>query len=202
MPGIERRKFQRVNTNLGALLNQTTRLGIISLALDHCIVETVAGSRIEAPLELAFTINTVHLELRAHTVHALSPTHFALRFAIESHQQAEALNNAIAFLERHRPHTPAARTAIQATVLVNQEPTRVTNISTGGCFLQTATAYAIGAIVEARFILEDVPFQCLGQVRWKTPDGVGIEFLSVSPLQKQRLTDFIETQTVAVPPPR
>ena len=83
---------------------------------------------------------------------------------------------------------------------------RVTNISVGGVFIETAQNFSKGAVLSVRFKIGDTKdiISCAAIVRNSRPGaGLGVEFLDLSPEARSQLEALIarELGATATQPP-
>lgn len=79
----------------------------------------------------------------------------------------------------------------------------ITNISLFGIFVATNTPFEVGSLVEMRFApFGTAPFSLPGRVQWvnrssalrrSRNEGMGIQFVSLSPEDRERLVEAIHT---------
>ncbi len=79
----------------------------------------------------------------------------------------------------------------------------IANISALGIFVRTESPFAIGTLLSLRFLPRDgEPFQSKGRVQWINPvvafgdninPGMGIQFIDLSPEERERLVEAIHT---------
>jgi len=72
---------------------------------------------------------------------------------------------------------------------------RVTDISLGGVFIETAQSFSKGTILSIRFKVGNATgfISCAAIVRNSRPaTGMGVEFLDLSPEARNQLEDFLE----------
>lgn len=79
----------------------------------------------------------------------------------------------------------------------------ITNISLFGIFVATNTPFEVGSLVELRFAPFGItPFSLPGRVQWvnrssalrrSKNEGMGIQFVSLSPEDRERLVEAIHT---------
>lgn len=187
----ERRRATRVSTSLGGVVNHHTAIAIRSLSLERCIVEAAEGVTLTEPLELAFTFDARHVVLRAHTVYPVPPRYFGLRFASDDPRQSEQLRAIIAALDRIHKSSGTGNLALAAAAVINQDAGQIANLSECGCFIKTGTAYRHGEMVEIRVDLDGKQMQLRGQVRRKTAEGIGVEFVAPGSSQIRLIAAFI-----------
>ncbi len=73
---------------------------------------------------------------------------------------------------------------------------RLTNLSVGGAFIEATGGFAVGSVVSLRFSLGRDYITSTSIVRYVGPyRGIGVEFIDISPENKQRLASFIDART-------
>ena len=75
----------------------------------------------------------------------------------------------------------------------------ISNVSVGGVFIKTGQGFPVGAIVGLRFALgRTLPINSTVIVRNVSPgEGIGVEFLDISPEDRHRLQLFIQARARA-----
>ena len=69
---------------------------------------------------------------------------------------------------------------------------RLSNVSLGGAFIQTPQVYAVGTVFSVRFALRSNFITATAIVRnARLGEGIGVEFLDLSPENSERLGAFI-----------
>ena len=72
---------------------------------------------------------------------------------------------------------------------------RLSNVSLGGAFIQTPQVYAVGAVFSLRFALRSDFVTATAIVRnARLGEGIGVEFLDLSPENSARLEEFFSGQ--------
>ena len=72
---------------------------------------------------------------------------------------------------------------------------RLSNVSLGGAFIETPQGYAVGSILSLRFALSSSFVTATAIVRnARLGEGIGVEFLDLSPENSERLEAFIGGQ--------
>lgn len=94
---------------------------------------------------------------------------------------------------RRRP-----RVALETDVWVGQDGVfgctgdRLANISLGGAFIETRSAYRVGTILNLRFAVQSSQISATVIVRnVRVPMGMGVEFLDLSPEGRARLETYL-----------
>lgn len=78
----------------------------------------------------------------------------------------------------------------------------ITNISALGIFVRTLEPLTVGTKLTLRFLVDGVEWTLAGQVQWVNPvkalgdnpnPGMGIQFVDLSPDDRERLVDWVHT---------
>lgn len=71
----------------------------------------------------------------------------------------------------------------------------ISEIGEGGLKTATGLSCRVGdeVVISWRFEDDEHPFQLTGVVRYQVPDGIGIEFLDATPLDRVRMQHFCES---------
>ena len=73
---------------------------------------------------------------------------------------------------------------------------RLTNLSVGGAFIDVRGGYVVGSVVSLRFSLGPHYITSTTIVRYVGPEnGIGVEFIDLSPENQQRLDAYIAART-------
>lgn len=84
--------------------------------------------------------------------------------------------------------------AVEARVYGKEGGTRalISEVSEGGLKIATGLECRVGeeVVVAWRFVGDDYTFKITGEVRYRVPDGTGIEFLDASPADRQHIRQF------------
>ena len=73
---------------------------------------------------------------------------------------------------------------------------QLSNVSIGGAFIQTPQLYAVGTVFNLRFAFRSNFITATAIVRnARLGEGIGVEFLDLSPENNELLSAFIRTQT-------
>ena len=81
--------------------------------------------------------------------------------------------------------------------IFTRSPERFRDLSEGGAFIETGQRFAVGSILSFRFTLPGArqPISCSVCVRsLRGGSGLGVEFLDISPEDRQQLKAFIQSQ--------
>ncbi len=187
----EKRKFLRVDTNLYALLNRQVPVAIKRLSVGGCLIEAPKKLSLSEPVHIDFAVDGEHLRLSGQPVYARLGNQMGIEFKFKSEADSERL----ARLVEKYMHTPInvrpTRIPVQAVAILNQQPSTVSNLSIGGCFLETKTPFSPGDIIEVHSRLDQNEMYVMAQVRWQNPLGVGVEFLSTDPESLEIINAFI-----------
>jgi|GEM_PF-1189357 len=106
-------------------------------------------------------------------------------------------------LENRRQHT---RLSLTTEVWLGQDGIftrtneRLSDLSVGGAFIESYSGYAVGSIFSLRFKLAKATsfITCTSIVRnTRGGRGLGVEFLDLSPEDRQRIKSFIEQQLLS-----
>jgi Tfp pilus assembly protein PilZ len=116
---------------------------------------------------------------------------FGLRFEADEHDQALRLANVIQQIQETPARRRPQRLRILREALVDNNTAILTNLAEGGCFLRTKGSYRRGDVVEVGFELDQQALRLPAQVRWCTPIGIGVQYLSPDPAQIRLISDFI-----------
>ena len=190
----ERRKFVRVDVNLDSRLNNQLRVAIKKLSLGGCLVESPLPLRVADSIQVEFQAFGEHIRLTGSIIHALSEHRFGIRFEAVQGDQIAPLSNIIGRFQDTGGLRRPTRLQIQQEAVLDRDPSLLINLSEGGCFLKTGSAFHQGDIVEIRFALEGKSIDLAGQIRWTTPTGIGVEYLSPEPSHIHSISDFITRQ--------
>ncbi len=187
----ERRKFVRVESNVHGLLNRQHRVAIRRLSLGGCQVECSTPLTLLSVTQLEFSVLGEDFSLSARPVSNAGENQFCLRFESAASEQTMRLANVIERLLQNRPDVRPARLRIVKEALLDQKPSILTNLSEGGCFLRTKVKYHRGDVVEVQCQLDQQEIRLSAQVRWTTPLGIGVQYLSLDATQLRCITEFI-----------
>jgi hypothetical protein len=187
----EKRRFVRVKTNLYAILDRKVQVAIKMLSLGGCLIEAPRSLAIKEPVRLDFSVEGEHVKMIGTPVPQVSSHHLGLKFRLSNKDETVRLMKAIEKIQ-HAPANPRPkRMAVEAIAIVDHEPSLVTNVSEGGCYVKTTAGYALGDIVDVRCMLEDREIGMTAQVRWRGTDGIGVQWLSPDQRQIDWIADFI-----------
>ncbi len=128
---------------------------------------------------------------------ALGQNQYAIRFENQSNENNIRLVKAIEKIHETENAKRQTRIQLKQKAALDREPALLTNLSEGGCFLQTTAPFNTNDIVEVKFKLEKDEFHLAGQIRWVHSKGVGVEYLSPEPSQIDNISDFIKAQTTS-----
>jgi hypothetical protein len=193
----ERRKFVRIETNLYGLLNRRHRVAIKRLSLGGCLIETSETLEPAAPVKLEFSCGGESVSVTAQPVNTPGENQFGLRFEAEEHDQALRLANIIQQIQETPSRRRPQRLRLVREALVDNTPAVLTNLGEGGCFVRTRGNYRRGDVVEVGFELNQQSLWMPAQVRWRTPLGIGVQYLSPDPAQIRIISDFISLRRPA-----
>jgi len=107
-------------------------------------------------------------------------------------------------MEQNKRECPRIATNIKITIQNSGTPviSHIVNLSSGGIFVKTDNPLPIDSTLSLRFHLPGdlEPVHSEGLVVWIKqtgnlfPTGMGIEFTKISPLHKQKIHAFVESQ--------
>ena len=195
---FERRKFVRLPVNLGASINKEIQGAIKTLSLGGCLIETHSVLDPEHTIRLIFSVIGERFEVTGRAQHRLEKNQFSIRFEALSNEQNIRLAKVIEKIHENQTNRRPTRIALHQDARLDREPALLTNLSEGGCFLQTQNPFHPNDIVEIKFKLTEEEIHLAGQVRWVNPKGVGVEYLSPEPNQITSISKFIEIHSPAL----
>jgi hypothetical protein len=195
----ERRKFVRVDINFEARVNRQIRAAMRKLSLGGCLIECNEVLDPINPLQLEFSTHEEQFSLSGHLIHSLGQNQYGIRFHLTEDDIVFRLVSAIQKIQDTAIARRSTRLKIQRKALVDNEPSVLTDLSEGGGSLQTHRYFNYGDIVEVRFFLDEEVIHLAAQVRWKNPQGIGVEFLSPDPTQVVEIATFIVKQITKPP---
>jgi len=75
----------------------------------------------------------------------------------------------------------------------------IRNISVGGVFIETSEAFQPGKALELEFSLpnQDKRFKVIGNIAWRSPEGIGVRFTAVSEDLRKRIESFSHSLSTA-----
>lgn len=188
----EKRRFIRVQTNLYAILDRKVQVAIKTLSLGGCLIEAPRSLEIKEPVRLDFSVEGEHVKMIGTPVRQESGTRLGLKFRLSNKDETLRLMKAIERIQQGPANRRPKRVALQALAIVDREPSLVSNLSEGGCYLKTTGPYALRDIVDVRCMLEDRELSMSAQVRWRGTEGIGVQWLSPDPRQIAWITEFID----------
>lgn len=196
MPSYEeKRRFIRVKTSLYAILDRKVQVAIKTLSLGGCLIEVAPTLEVSGPVRLDFSVEGEHVKMIGTPVRQHTHTQIGLKFRLSNKDETVRLMKAIEKIQQS-PRTPRPRRAAsEAIALIDRQPSLVTNVSEGGCYVKTPPTYALGDIVDLRCMLDDREIAMSAQVRWRGVDGVGVQWLSPDPCQVEWITEFVTAHT-------
>lgn len=195
----ERRKFVRVDINLEARINHKTRAAMKKLSLGGCFVECSEPFDSTLPIQIEFSTHGERFRLAGHVIHSTERNQYGVRFKLEEDESVVRLVDVIQKIQDAAIARRSTRLKVERSALLDNQPSVLTNLSEGGCSLQTSHIFNYGDIVEVRLSLEDDEIHLAGQVRWKASEGIGVEFLSPDPTQVGEIAMFIVRNTTKPP---
>lgn len=189
----ERRKFVRVDINLEVRINRQLRAAIKKLSLGGCLLECNKALDPLEPIQLEFSVQRETFRLTGYIIHSFVQYQYGIRFETDDEDVAR-LVGVIQQIQDAAIARRSTRLKVHREAFLDNEACVLTNLSEGGCSIQTPRFFNYGDIVEVRFLLKEEIYLA-GQVRWRTRQGVGVEFLSPDPTQVSEIAAFISTQT-------
>ena len=195
----ERRKFVRVDINLDALVNQQIRAAMRKLSVGGCLIECKETFDPTHLLHIEFSTQGEQFSLNGHLIHPSDQNQYGIRFELDDEDLILRLVHTIQKIQDTAIARRSTRLKIQRKAFIDNQPSVLTDLSEGGGSLQTSRVFNYGDIVEVRFSLDDQVIHLAAQVRWKTPQGIGIEFLSPDATQVGEIATYIIKQ-ISKPP--
>ncbi len=183
----ERRKFVRVDVHFSARLNQGSSVAIKKLSLGGCLLESPHQLDKDDPVELNLQVYGEGLILSGDIIHANGENQYGIRFNSDASEHTVRLGQLIEKAQQFTTHRRPTRIPIQKKAFLDGKEALVADLSESGCFLRSTAQLVRGDIVEIRFEIGDDDIHLAGQVRWKTPKGVGVAFLSPDPTSSCRV---------------
>lgn len=196
---FERRKFVRLDVALESYLNNEIKGVMKTLSLGGCSIETESPVHIDSPVCVKIFMGGESFEVDGDVLYSTKETSYAIRFNQPSNEQSLRLIKMIETIHTTSGLQRSARVSLQSNAVLDHESALITNISEGGCFIQTSSAFNSNDIVEVRFKIKEEDLHLAGQVRWAEPKGIGIEFLSAEPLQISTIARYVSQKTTASP---
>ncbi len=187
----ERRKFVRVDVNLDARVNRNVRAAVKKLSLGGCLVECNQPLNDSDPIQLAFSAFGEKFRMLGRVIHVASPNRYGIVFESQKDDQVLRLVSLIQKVQDASIARRSTRLRLHREALLDKEPSLLTDLSEGGCSIQTERHFNPGDIIEVQFFLQDEEIHLAGQIRWKGPEGVGVEFLSPDPTQVDDIARFL-----------
>ena len=94
-----------------------------------------------------------------------------------------------------RSNRESKRIPIHHHILANDRNFLTTDLSSGGCFIKTPQdTFILGQKVSIDFSSESLVIHCLGRVVRITHNGVGVRFLTLSPIEKLDIKNLIKNR--------
>lgn len=194
----ERRKFVRVDVNLAVNLNRQLRAAMKKLGVGGCLLECNQPFDSAEPIQLDFSAQGERFSLTGYIVHSVVQHQYGIRFNTDDNQVTR-LVDVIHKIQDASIVRRSTRLKVHREAFLDNEPSLLTDLSEGGCSLQTSRFFNYGDIVEVRFLLEQEEIYLAAQVRWRSRHGVGVEFLSPDPTQLSDISHFIGKQGTPSP---
>ena len=97
--------------------------------------------------------------------------------------------------DRRDPTRKACNLSAEVHAVGNDVPNRctITDVSYGGCYVETTNPFAVGAALEIVVRTADAKFSLPGMVQKTDPGfGMGVKFLSQTERQKTQIADLVE----------
>ena len=196
---FERRKFVRLDVKLESWLNNEIMGVMRSLSLGGCSIETRSPIPIENPVCIKIFLEGKSFEVWGDVLYSPKETNYAIRFNPPSNEQNLLLIKVMENIHKASALQRSTRVSLQSKAVLDREPALITNISEGGCFIQTSASFNSNDIVEVQFRIKEDEMHLAGQVRWVEPRGMGIEFLSLEPIQISTISRYVSLKTPVSP---
>lgn len=195
-PLHETRRFLRVEANLCATVNGTSRATLKRLSLGGCTLELPKDVTISGSVRLEFTVGEDRFAVSAEPDGAQEGSQLNMRFDTGNSLETLRLMNALETIHRTATNQRPVRVRTFSQATIETAPGNLTNISEAGCFVETRKAPFPGDVVSVRFALEKHDYVLAAQVRWKNESGVGLIFLSLAHEERKRLAEFVNRNLV------
>lgn len=186
-----KRRFVRVPVRLLAVLDRKVPAVIRSLSLGGCLLDLRQSVCLTGPGTITFRIGSNKFELRGHPIEQPGQSNLALRFEFPSARAMMQLAKAIQELLGRPLKSRPLRLDVEHPASIDGTAAVLLNISQGGCFVRVATPHDPGEIIELRTRLDEEPIHLAAEVKWRDPNGIGLEFLLPDPSQVDAITQFI-----------
>ena len=187
----ERRQFDRVATNLTGLVDRELPVAIRVLSSGGCLIETIGPLRVKPLMQLEFDVAGEAFSLTARLINAPRRNRAGLRFEVASPVQPARLAAVVQRLQQAPAPGRPTRLRIVKGAHVDRKPTILTDLGMGGCFLRTAEPYRVGDRVELRCLLGRREICLAARVRWRSPVGIGVQYLAPDEAQLEQISEFI-----------
>jgi len=198
-PVFERRKFVRVDVNLESCLNNEIRGVMKTLSLGGCSIETESPIHIKNPVCIKIFSEGKSIEVGGDVIYSPKEKSYCIRFNHTTKEQNLWLIKVIENIHKTSPPLRPTRVSLQSNAVLDREPALITNISEGGCFIQTSGSFNSNDIVEVKFRIKEETMHLVGQVRWVGPRGIGIQFLSPEPTQISTISKYVSLKLSSSP---
>ena len=196
---FERRKFVRVDVKLESWLNNEIRGVMKTLSLGGCSIETESPLHIKDLVCIKIFLEGERFVVWGNVLYSQKEKSYGIRFNNTTKEQHLRLNKVIENINKTSPPLRPTRVSLQENAVLDREPALITNISEGGCFIQTSGSFNSNDIVEVQFRIQEEEMHLTGQVRWVAPKGIGIEFLSLEPPQLSTISRYVSLKTSSPP---
>jgi len=191
IPIFERRKFVRVDVNLESLLNNEIRCVMKTLSLGGCMIETESPIHYKNPVSIKIFSKGKTFEVMGNIIYSKKEKSYCICFNYTTKEQNLFLIEVIENIHKTAAPLRATRVSLQSNAILDRGSAVITDISEGGCFIQTSASFNSQDIVEVKFRIEEEEIHLAGQVRWVEPKGVGIQFLSPEPTQIRTISKYV-----------
>jgi len=195
IPVFERRKFVRVDVNLESWLNNEIRGVMKTLSLGGCSIETESPLHINDFVSIKIFLEGKSFEVGGDVIYSQKEKNYAIRFNHTTKEQNLWLIKVIENIHKTSAPLGPTRVSLQGNVVLDLKPALITNISEGGCFIQSSESFNSNDIVEVQFRIKEEAMRLAGQVRWVGPRGIGIQFLSPEPTQINTISRYVSLKT-------
>ena len=194
---FERRKFVRLDVNLESCLNNEIRGVMKTLSLGGCSIETESPIDIENPVCIKIFLEGENSEVWGDILYSQKERSYSIRFNHPTNEQNLWFIKVMENIHKASTLERRTRVSLQSNAVLDREPVLITNISEGGCFIQTSTPFNSNDIVEVQFRIQEEEMHLAGQVRWIEPRGIGIEFLSLESPQISTISRYVSLKAAS-----
>ena len=196
---FERRKFVRIDVNLESCINNEIRGVMKTLSLGGCSIETESPIHIKNPVCIKIFSEGENSEVWGDILYSQKERSYSIRFNHPTNEQNLWFIKVMENIHKASTLERRTRVSLQSNAVLDREPALITNISEGGCFIQTSTSFNSNDIIEVQFKIKEEAMHLAGQVRWIEPRGIGIEFLSPEPTQVSTLSRYVSLKASSSP---